>query len=118
MAISLDALLISIVVNTVIISPSLWLAGRLIVGGRKARFIDAVWIVISGIIVGAIFRFLLSGVLGALIQLMIWLGLVKHFFDATWGQAIVIAILAVIIFIVASIVLGVILGFAIFALLT
>lgn len=117
MAINLDVLLISIIVNIVIISPSLWLAGRLIVGRRKAKFIDAIWIVVLGVVIGAIFRYFFTGVLAALIQLAMWLGLVKHFFDATRGQAIAIAIVAVIVFIVASIVLGLVLGFTIFTLL-
>ena len=85
---------------------------------QKARFIDAVWIVIAGVIVGAIVSLVFgSSILGTLIQLMVWLALVRRFFDATWGQAMVIAILAVVIFIVVSLILG-LLGLAVFSLLT
>lgn len=42
----LVALLIQIVVSTVILAPVLWLAGRALVGKEKAKFLDAVWIVL------------------------------------------------------------------------
>ena len=81
MAINLDAVVIQMVVSTVIISPILWLSGRAIVGKEKARFLDAVWIVILGTVIGGIFGWLFTGIIAAIIQLIIWVALVKHFFD-------------------------------------
>jgi len=40
MPINLDSLVISVVVNTIIISPILWLSGRALVGKEKAKFAD------------------------------------------------------------------------------
>ena len=40
--------LIQIVVNIVILAPVLWIAGRLFVGKDKAKFMDALWIVVLG----------------------------------------------------------------------
>jgi hypothetical protein len=41
LAINLDALLIHLVVNVVLISPILWISGRLLVGKGLAKFTDA-----------------------------------------------------------------------------
>ena len=115
MAIDLGSIVISIIVNLIVIAPSLWLAGRALVGGKKARFLDSIWIVVAGTIIGHIVGYFISGWIGVLVQLIVWLGLVKHFFDASWWKAIVISIVAIIIFIVIMVVLG-ILGLAVFKL--
>ena len=114
-ALNLDILLISVVVNIIVLTPVLWIAGRLLVGADKARFIDALWIVILGTVIGGVFGAFVSGIIASIIILIIWLGLIKHFFDCGWLKALVISIVAVIVFIVISIILAII-GFAIFAL--
>jgi len=98
MPINLDALVISIIVNTIIISPVLWLSGRAIAGKEKAKFTDAIWIVILGTVIGTFFGAYFSGIIATIILLITWLALVKHFFDCGWLKAFVISILAVIIF--------------------
>ena len=116
MALDLGSIVISIIVNIIIIAPSLWLAGRLLVGGKKARFVDSLLIVVVGTVVGAILGYFFSGWIAVLVQLVIWLGLVKYFFEASWVKAFIISILAIIVFIVIVIILGV-LGLAIFGFL-
>jgi hypothetical protein len=98
MAVNLDVLVIQIVVNVIIISPILWLSGRALVGKEKAKFTDAVWIVILGTAIGAIFGAFFVGIIASIIQLIIWLVLVKHFFDCGWLKALAISIIAVVIF--------------------
>jgi hypothetical protein len=122
MPIDWGALVISIIVNTVIISPVLWLAGRAIVGKEKAKLTDAIWIVVLGTVIGTLFGAYFSDIIGAyfsgiiatIILLIIWLALVKHFFDCGWLKAFVISILAVIIFVVIVAILAII-GIAILA---
>ncbi len=99
---------INLIVNTIILAPVLWLAGRAFVGKRKAKFIDAIMIVVTGIVVGAIFGVFVpkGGIIGSIIQLIIWLYLVKHFFDCGWLKALVISIAAIIIFVITTIILG------------
>jgi len=103
-------LLIQIVVGTVIIAPVLWLAGRALVGGQKAKFLDAVWIVLLGTVIGAVVNTLVGGSMGglvaAVIMFIVWLGLIKHFFDCGWLMALAIAIIAVIIFVVVLVILA------------
>jgi hypothetical protein len=108
MAINLDALVINIIVNTIIISPVLWLSGRAIVGKQKAKFTDAIWIVVIGTVIGTFFGAFFSGIIAAIILLILWLALVKHFFDCGWLRAFVISVLAVIIFAVIIFILAII----------
>ena len=115
MALNLDILLIQVVVNILILAPVLWLAGRALVGAEKAKFVDAVWIVILGTVISTVFNSLFSGIIASIILFVILLGLVKHFFDCGWLKAFVISLLAVIIFVVIITILAVIgigLGFS------
>ena len=107
MAINLDVLLIDLVVKIIVLAPAFWLAGRALAGKNKAKFIDAVWIVIFGTLIGGIFSYFeIIGIIALIIQLLIWLGLVKHFFDTDWIRALVISVLAIIIIIVVAFILG------------
>jgi hypothetical protein len=107
------ALLIQIVVGIIFIAPVLWLAGRALAGKDKAKFTDALWIVVLGIVIGAVVSlFNLGWIIAAIIMLIVWLALIKHFFDCGWLKALAIAIIAVIIFIIIIAVLAII-GFGI-----
>lgn len=112
MPINLDALLINIVINIIIISPAMWLAGIALVGRRKAKFTDAIGITIIGTVVATFFGAFFTGIIAAIIQLILWLALVKHFFDCGWLMALAISILAVIIFAVLAAILGIV-GFVV-----
>jgi len=112
----LIALLIQIVVGVIIIAPILWLAGRALAGKDKAKFTDAIWIVVLGTVIGAVVGAFVGGLIAALIMFIIWLALIKHFFDCGWLKALVIAIVAVIIFIIIVAVLAIV-GFGILKLL-
>ena len=106
-------LIIQIIVNIIILAPVLWISGRLLVGKDKAKFMDALWIVVLGTVVGGIFQYLFRGIIAAIIVLFIWLALVKHFFDTGWLKAFVIAVVAIIIWIVIAVIIGIIVGIAI-----
>jgi len=108
MAVNLDALVVSVIVNTIVIAPVLWLSGRALVGKDKAKFLDAVWIVVLGTVIGTLFGAFFTGFIAAIIQLIIWLALVKHFFDCGWLKALAISIVAVIIFVIIVLILALI----------
>jgi hypothetical protein len=109
------ALLIQIVVSLIIIAPILWLAGRALAGKEKAKFTDAIWIVLLGTVIGAFVSAYIGGLIAAVIMFIVWLALIKHFFDCGWIKALVIAIIAVIIFIIIVAILAII-GFGILTL--
>ena len=101
--------MIDLVIKIIILAPAFWLAGRALAGKEQAKFLDAIWIVILGTLVGGIFSYFeIIGSIALIIQLIIWLGLVKHFFDTDWIRAFVISVLAVIIIIVVGFILGLI----------
>ena len=96
----LVTLLIQIVVGTIVLAPVLWLAGRALVGKEKAKLLDAVWIVLLGVVIGAVVGELFGSLVATIIMFVVWLALIKHFFDCGWLMAFAIAIIAVIIFVV------------------
>ena len=107
--VKLDVLLIELVIKIIVLAPAFWLAGRALVGKEHAKFLDAIWIVIVGTLIGGIFSYFeIIGIIAFIIMLLVWLGLVKHFFDTDWIKAFVIAVLAVIIIIVVGFILGLI----------
>lgn len=101
-------LLISIVVAIIFVAPVLWLVGRVLVGKAKAKFTDAIWIVVLGVVIGAVVGALIGGLIAALIMFVVWLALIKHFFDCGWLMAFAIAIVAVIVFVIIVAVLALI----------
>ncbi len=115
--------IVHVVVNVIILSPVLWLAGRALTGKKNAKFSDAAAIIIIGTLIGAFFDLFLTDLLtlftpfllfetltlwllSSLIRLVVWLALVKHFFDCGWLKAFVISVLAVVLFVVIAIILG------------
>jgi hypothetical protein len=110
------ALLIQIAIGVIIIAPILWLAGRALAGKDKAKFTDAIWIVVLGTVIGAVLGAYVGGLIAALIMFIVWLALIKHFFDCGWLKALAVAIIAVIIFVIIVAVLAII-GFGILKLL-
>jgi len=107
-------LLIGIVITIVVNSLVVWFAGKSMVGGDKAKFSDAIWIVILGSVIGGALNALLSGIIGSIIVFVMWLFLIKHFFDCGWIKALVIAIIAVIIMIIVGFIIGLIAGVSLF----
>lgn len=106
---NLLGIVIQIIVGIIIIAPALWIAGRALVGTQKAKFKDAIWIVVLGIIIGVVVGAIVHvGFLSALIMFIIWLALIKHFFDCGWLKAFAIAIVAVIIFLIIAAILAII----------
>jgi hypothetical protein len=103
-------LIIQIIVNIIVLAPVLWISGRLFVGKDKAKFTDTLWIVVLGTVIGGFFQYLFSGIIASIIVLLIWLALVKHFFDTGWIKALIIAVVAIIIWIIIAIILGVLFG--------
>jgi hypothetical protein len=116
MAFDLTVLIIHIIVNIIILAPVLWLSGRLLVGKDKAKLTDAIWIVVLGTVVGAIFGYFFSGWVALIIELVLLLLLVKHFFDCGWLKALAISIITVIILAVIVAILAII-GIALFFLI-
>ena len=107
---TLLGMIVRIVVATIVPAPSLWIAGRMIVGEKKAKFSDAFWIVAMGTILESVVVAVVRSSFASLVQFVAWLYLVRHYFDTGWGNAFVISLLAVIVFIVVTVGLAIVLG--------
>src|SRR4030066_920812 len=113
MAVNLDVFLINLVVHVIvsliILAPVLWISGRLLAGKEKARFLDAVWIAILGTVIADLLGLIVVGTFGLivlLVVLVVWVALIKHFFDCGWLKALAIGIVAIIMLAVIAIILG------------
>ena len=114
----LVSLIYSVVVNLIFVSPFLWIAGRLLAGKQNAKGTDALWIVLIGTVVFYFFNLFLSNYISGsiatliayFVMLVIWLALVKHFFDCGWLKALAISIIAVIIAIIVLFIIFLILA--------
>ena len=104
----LVGILIQIVISTVILSPALWISGRLIAGKDKAKFTDALWIVFLGSIINTVVSAFIGNIIATIILLIVWLALIKHFFDCGWLKALAIAVVAVVIFAIVIAVLAIV----------
>jgi len=105
---SFTAVLLNIIVNIMVIAPLLWISGRLLVGKEKAKFTDAISVVVLSVILSGIVNFFVGGLLAALIMFIVILALIKHFFDCGWLRAFAISIFSAIIFLVVLTIMAII----------
>jgi hypothetical protein len=104
--------LLSFIVLLIIPTLIFYIAGRIVVGKKRALLRDAFVISLLGIIVmyicltffASTFLFGLS--VGAILSLIVWLLLIKHYYETGWLGAIAVGIMAVIVSVVILIILG------------
>jgi hypothetical protein len=98
-------------VNLLVLSFVLYLAGLAIVGGRRARFIDAFVISLLGTILSTVFfLFIPYGLVALLLGILVWLFLIKSLYETGWFGAVAVGILAIIIFLVVTVILALLFG--------
>jgi len=110
------AILVAIAVfliQVLILSAVIYIAGLMVVGGRKATFGDAFKISLLGTVLGGLIYAAISffvPLLGLIVYILIWLALIKQYFETGWLNALAIGILAVIVWIVLIIIVGLLLA--------
>lgn len=102
MEVNLGLLLTHFILSTGTISFVFWFLGRTIFRMGKIRFIDALLAAVIGSLCGVILGAFVGGVTYSTIQMMVWVLLVKYFFDYKWEQAAVFALLVLLILIVGE----------------
>jgi hypothetical protein len=100
-------LIIDLIVAGIIGGIFVWLAAKAL-SAPKATYWHGILTVISAVIVTDIIRYLLGslGLIAEIIEVVVILLLIKHFFGVGWIKAIIIAILAWIILIIVIFVLA------------
>jgi len=107
------AIILAYLINLIIISIVLYIAGLTVVGKRKATFSDAFKISLLGTFLGGLISGLISyfiPILGLIVYIIIWLALIKSYFETGWLGALAIAILAFIVAIVILVIISLILA--------
>jgi hypothetical protein len=97
MIVNVNALLLRMIAAIIFSAPCLWLAGRWLVEEKKAKFSDAAWIVVLGVVVDAVVGVVINRSFAPIVQLVVWLYLVKTYFDTDWVKAFIISIVAVLV---------------------
>ena len=107
--------LIVIIVNLIVLTLVFYIAGVIVVGKRRALLGDAFVISLLGTVVSGICNYFFSPLIGAVLSLLVWLLLIRHYYETGWLGALAVGILAVIVavvmFIVVLFILSLLLGF-------
>ncbi|MEM2912027.1 MAG: hypothetical protein QXM52_04900 [Candidatus Bathyarchaeia archaeon] len=87
-------------IELLVLSVVLYIAGRIVVGGKRALFSDAFIIALLGIILSGVFMvFIPYSLLALLLSVFVWLLLIKRLYETGWLGAIAVGILALIVFV-------------------
>jgi len=97
------------IVNLIVMTFVFYIAGIIVVGRKRALFSDAFVISLLGSIIGALCT-LFFPVIGILLALLVWLVLIRHYYETGWLGAIAVGILAIIIYVVVLIILAILMG--------
>ncbi|UCE17043.1 MAG: hypothetical protein JSV12_00805 [Candidatus Bathyarchaeota archaeon] len=91
--------LLNFVLGLLILTVVFYLAGRVVVGKKRALFSDAFVISLLGTVVANIVSLLIPStqLIGLILSLIIWLFLIRHYYETGWLGAFAVAVLAVII---------------------
>jgi len=91
--------LINFVLGLAILTIVFYIAGRAVVGGKRALFSDAFVISILGTIVANIVSLFNLPLIGLILSFIVWLLLIKHYYETGWLGALAVAVMAVIVYI-------------------
>jgi len=98
------------VVNLIVLTIVFYVVGRVVVGKKRAKFGDAFVISLFGTLTGTILSLFIPHWLGAILSLIVWLLLIRHFYETGWVGALAVGILAVIVMIVLGFILEILLA--------
>ena len=97
---------ISFIINLIVMTIVFYVAGVIVVGKRRALFSDAFVISLLGTVVSNICVLFFPPIIGLILSLLIWLLLIRHYYETGWLGALAVAVLAVIISVVVFVILA------------
>lgn len=107
LAFSVVVFLIELLVLAVV----LYIAGRVVVGKKRALFSDAFMIALLGTILSSVFMvFIPYSLLALLLSIFVWLLLIKRLYETGWLGAIAVGILAILVFVVVLVLIALLFG--------
>lgn len=94
-----------------VLSVVLYIAGRVVVGGKRALFSDAFIIALLGTILSSLFVVLIPwSLIALLLSIFAWLFLIKRLYETGWLGAIAVGIMTIIIFLAILILIALLFG--------
>lgn len=102
--------IISFTIIFVVLSVVFYLAGLVVVGGRRALFRDAFAISVLGTLVLIICFSVFSFEIAIVLSLIAWLLLVRHYYETGLLGSIAVGLMSIIVAVVILVVLGILLG--------
>jgi hypothetical protein len=103
--------LVWFIVELFVLAVVLYLAGLVVVGGKRALFTDAFLISLFGTVLSTLFfLFIPYSLIASFLSIFVWLLLIKRLYETGWLSAIAVGILAIIIFLVVVILLALVFG--------
>ena len=99
--------IVSFILNLIVMTIVFYVAGVIVVGKRRALFSDAFVISLLGTVVGNICMLFFRLEIGLILSLIIWLLLIRHYYETGWLGALAVAVLAVIVYAVILVILAV-----------
>jgi len=97
--------LTAFIVNLIVMTGVFYVAGVIVVGKKRALLSDAFVISLLGTILGSICTLFIP-LIGVILSFIVWLLLIRHYYETGWLGALAVAILAVIIYIVVLFILA------------
>jgi len=109
------------IVNLIVLTIVLYIAGFIVVGKKRAEFLDAFVIALLGTVISTFFMVFLTGIpllefdgrklsigagLGLILSFLSYLLLIRHYYETGWLGALAVAIVAVIVFVVFTAILA------------
>jgi len=100
--------LTNFIVNLIVMTGVFYVAGVIVVGKKRALLSDAFVISLLGTILYALCTLFIPWI-GLVVSVIVWLLLIRHYYETGWLGALAVAILAVIILIVVRFILAILL---------
>jgi len=98
-------------VALLVLAGVLYLAGLVVVGGKRARFRDAFLISFLGTVLLTLFVvFIPYPLIPLILSVFVWLLLIKRLYETRWLGAIAVGLMAMIIFVAITIILALLFG--------
>jgi len=104
--VGLVSALILFIIHLIVMTIVFYVAGVIVVGKRRALFSDAFVISLLGTVVGNICMIFFPLLIGWILSLLIWLLLIRHYYETGWLGALAVAVLALIIYVVVLVILA------------
>jgi len=113
--------LVRFIVNLIVLSIVLYVAGFIVVGKKRAQFSDALVIALLGTVISTFFMVFLADItlltfdhrrlsigagLGLILSFITYLLLIRHYYETGWLGALAVAIVAVLVFVVFTAILA------------